>query len=123
MEDSIFVYRIIDNTTDVEVNYAVDTMKRMSPNIKNLVSPVLDVAYDVQFSVGGINRQKISGTDDGVWHNQISVNATTAQFYTEKYVTYTMVSVPRQKKRKNVIREKTLYFGSNSIRNTTLVFV
>ena len=97
MEDSIFLSRIIDNMTAIEVNYAVTTMKQVLPNIVNLISPVLDVAYNLQYSIGDINLQKVSGTSDGVWHKQVSINATTSQFHTEKDVTYTMVSVPRQK--------------------------
>ena len=62
-----------------------------------LMSPILDVAYDLQSEHGDISL-KATPQGSGSWTSNLCVNATTKCFHTEKDCTYTLISVPRQKK-------------------------
>lgn len=73
MEESVCVSCTIDNMTAIEVKYPVNVMKLVLPNITKLISPVLEVAYNTQYSLGDITLKKVCGSNNGVWHKQISI--------------------------------------------------
>lgn len=55
MEELVFLYCTMDNMTDIEGNYIVCTTYQVLPNIIKLTSPVLEVVYNIQYSLGDIN--------------------------------------------------------------------
>ena len=70
-----------------QVSSTFTIMKRIFPNIANLISHVLQVAYNKQVSVEDVNITQVNTSDDGVCRSEICVNTTTSTFSTEMDVT------------------------------------
>ena len=87
----------IEKIISVELKCALNTISTILPNIQMLISPVLDVGYDLQHKHGDIGM-KLTSNGRGCWSSHISVNATTGLFHNEDDCTYTTISVPSQKK-------------------------
>ena len=87
----------LENIIAVEIRGALDSFSSIIPNIKMLMSPILDIAYDLQDEYGDINL-KTTLQGSGSWASNLCVNATTNTFHNEMDCTYTLISVPRQKK-------------------------
>ena len=64
-------------------------------NILQLISPILDISYDMQ-KYGNINFQEVKTSTIGMWQSQICVNATMSILHTEDDCTYTFIHVPNQ---------------------------
>ena len=91
-------------------------------NITQLISPILDISYDMQKKYGNINFKDVQTSSIGMWQSQICVNATTSIVHTEDDCTYTFIHVPNQqfklsKKRK---AESMFIFKLNENKNITL---
>ena len=95
----------------VQVEKAVNLMKRLFPRINKLISPLLDVAYSMQETKGDINLQKVDTAEHGIWQSELCVNAMTKIFHTEFDVTYTLISVPFQHDMSSELpKRKNTYF-------------
>ena len=79
-----------------ELEAGIEGIAKIAPNIRNLIAPVINVAYREQLKKGDINLNKGASFDSGLWQSNISVNARTASFHTENGSTYTFISIPKQ---------------------------
>ena len=89
-----------------ELGAGIDSLATRLPNIKRLISPIVDAAYTIQELKGGINLKKLESTYHGVWQSSVCVNSSTERFHTEDDCTSTVIVVPKQVKMKN---EKKVY--------------
>ena len=69
----------IEKIISVELKCAFNIISTILPNIKMLISPVLDVGYDFQCEYGDIGM-KVTSTGRGSWSSHLCVNATTGRF-------------------------------------------
>ena len=90
----------IEKMISVELKNSINTFSSIVPNVKMLISPVLDVAYDLQEKYGDIGM-KVTSTGRGCWSSNLCVNATTGLFHNEEDCTYTIICVPLQVKSRN----------------------
>ena len=79
-----------------ELEAGIEGISKITPNIRKLIAPVINVAYREQLKKGDINLNKGALFDSGLWQSNISVNARTASFHTENDSTYTVISIPKQ---------------------------
>ena len=86
----------IENIVSKEVKVSVERLSKYFPNIRELIAPILNVAYVKQIDDGDINFNLSKTSKDGLWQSELCVNAITRDFHTEKDVTYTLISVPQQ---------------------------
>lgn len=86
----------IETAASKEMFAAVHTLACVIPNLGQLLFPVLDIGYDLQKNWGDVNLKKISKEPDSMWNMSVCVNASTADFHTEKDVSYTLIGVPKQ---------------------------
>ena len=57
---------IIETMIASELDNAVQSFEKHSRNIKNLLSPVIDVAYKLPMDIGNINLKKVSTSSSGL---------------------------------------------------------
>ena len=93
-----------------ELGVAMDSLSGRLHNLRDLISPILDVAYSEQKHKGYINLKKVQSSDHGCWQTQVCVNASTEKFHTEKDCTYTLIHVPKQKKSSDVNQQYRFVF-------------
>ena len=93
--------RNAENLIAEHLNESVHVLKSYVRNLPKLISPVIDVAYNMQKEYGDINLKATKGINNGIWMATIALNAQTSQFHSENDCTYTLVTVPRQCVRMN----------------------
>ena len=79
----------------------MDGLIAVIPNLMQYIALTLNVVYDIQGFVGGLNIAKILLIDYGLWQTSISINAQIKSFHTENNCTYTVIHVPKQAAVKN----------------------
>ena len=82
-----------------EIASSFRNIKRIIPNITELTSTVVDVAYEMQQNHGNVNLRKDSVNVDGVWMGTVAVNGITKKLHVEDDCTYTVVYVPAQEQK------------------------
>jgi hypothetical protein len=85
-----------ERVTSLEIKRAVDSFATVIPTIRSVISPVIEVAFDMQENKSDLNLKEGLATKDGCWQSSLCVNATTKCFHTEPDCTYTLISVPNQ---------------------------
>ena len=108
------------------ITEGISCLKKIIPNISNLISPIIQVAYNMQNEIGSVNLKKMSTSENGIWQSEICVNAKTNQFHTEKDVTYTFITIPQQKLKSNtgILRNNTVFlFEMNEWTNVSLKMI
>ena len=61
----------------------IETIGGAVCNITKLISPVLDVAFKIQSSIGSVNLKEVATTSSGMLRSSIYVNAKTSIYHTE----------------------------------------
>ena len=61
-----------------------------------LISPVVDVAYSLQDTMGDVNLRRVMASDCGGRQSSMCVNASTPILYIESKCNYTLISIPLQ---------------------------
>ena len=93
-----------------QVKKAVTVFKRVFPKIHKLISPLIDAAFHLQQSHTDVNLRETETSPYGIWQCEVCCNAMTKLFHTEKDVTYTVISVPRQYSKSRLNRRQPTYF-------------
>ena len=78
------------------MRYGVDNIAKHLPIVKELISPMIDVAYEIQGVDGDINLKEVCLKNSGIWKTSVTVDAYTTDFHTENDCTYTVIHVPMQ---------------------------
>ena len=86
--------KTIEKMISVELKIAVENLSTIIPNLKMLIAPVLDVAYDLQDEYGNIGMKRTT-IGRGIWSTCLCVNAITGLFHNEDDCTYTIISIPK----------------------------
>ena len=112
MEQTIESANDINNKCATAITEGISCLKKIIPNISNLISPIIQVAYNMQNKIGSVNLKKITTSENGIWQSEICVNAKTNQFHTEKDVTYTFITIPQQKFicKTGILRNNTFFY-------------
>ena len=100
----------MESSSANEVGYAVKNLSGVVPNLHKLLSPVVDVAFNMQATHGDLNIQKVQTASSGLWQSKVCINATTKKWHTENDCSYTLVSVPNQ----DCVQEYVFFFRLNS---------
>ena len=87
---------ILENLVSNEVSLATSKFNKWLPNLKQLIAPILNVAFEKQQEDGNINFKMSTTSQHGLWQSELCCNAITKDFHTEKDITYTLISVPYQ---------------------------
>ena len=88
--------KVLEELFSNEVRYGVNNIAKHIPIVKELISPVLDVAYEMQCHQGDINLKEVYLKNSGIWKTSVTVDAYTKDFHTENDCTYTVIHVPMQ---------------------------
>ena len=126
MKETIESANDINNKCATAITEGISCLKKIIPNISNLISPIIQVAYNMQNKIGSVNLKKITTSENGIWQSEICVNAKTNQFHTEKDVTYTFITVPQQilKSKTGNLRNNTFFlFQMNEATNVSLKMI
>ena len=99
-----------DNKISLEIKVCCNIMGRLLPNIRSVISPVIDTAFEIQNEVGDINLQPVSSSKNGCWQTSVCINAQTSDFHIEKDCTYTLISIPRQEYFKSTTKKDAFNF-------------
>ena len=90
------IVKQIEIAASEEMFAAVQTLGCAIPNLGRLLFPVLDIGHDLQKIWGDVNLKKVSKGADSMWNMSVCVDVSTADFHTEKDVSYTLIGVPKQ---------------------------
>ena len=88
------IANLIEKMISVELKIAVENLSTIIPNLKMLIAPVLDVAYDLQDEHGNIGMKRTT-IGRGIWSTCLCVKAITGLFHNEDDCTYTIISIPK----------------------------
>ena len=72
----------------------VDSLSYVVPDIKHLLSPILDTTHKNQKIMGDIVLKEMKTTYSGYWGTFIYINGRTGQLRTENCCTFTLITVP-----------------------------
>ena len=67
----------MEKSSAIEVGYGVKKLRAVIPNIHKLLSPVVDVAFDMQADHGDVNLQQVKTSAAGLWQSKVCINAST----------------------------------------------
>ena len=94
----------MEELTQMEMQFGSNQLKRYIPIIPKLISPFVSTANHLQNTIGDINIQKTTASDNRIWKTCMCVNAETEQYYTEKGCTYTLIHVPNHQRLHTTIK-------------------
>ena len=77
-----------------ETRSGINDLMNIIPNLRQYITPNLNIAHELQKCVGNISLSKVLLSDCGLCQSSISVNAQTSEFHKENNRTYTLVNVP-----------------------------
>ena len=119
----------LEESMNIELKNSILTMKNKFPFLATVISPIVGVAFKMQTQHGNINIEKTGASEVGIWESTLSINAVTKELHTEDDVTYTVIDVPLQMKRKENIKYHFLFQFSKKfnisvpmITGTTIIF-
>ena len=105
----------IEQMINTELQMSVLKIGKILPSMRNVIAPVIQVAHDIQSNSTNINITERYGSNVGIWQSSVSVNAVIKDLHTEDDVTYTTITVPRQKT-KNIDRHfHFIYLATNAM--------
>lgn len=82
-----------------EINRSVSDLTTFLPNMRTILSPVIEAALFIQQQKEiDLNLKETISSNDGCFQSSICVNAETKQYHTEHDCTYTLISIPKQPK-------------------------
>lgn len=87
---------LYERYTADEISRSINDLKSFIPNVKSIISPVIDTCFHLQASIKDINIKEVYASNDGCWQSSLCVDAITNDFHNEQDCTYTLISVPRQ---------------------------
>ena len=82
-----------------EIDRSIISFARYLRKIPELLSPVVNEAFNSQNQWGNINLKPVATSKSGLWQSQICIDASTSTAHTENDCTYTVISIPEQEKR------------------------
>ena len=94
--------------TDVEricsetITKGVNSLSIIIPDLKYLLSPILDTADKIQKKIGKVVLEEVPTTSCGCWNSFLYVNGRTEELHTEQDCAYTLIAVPPQKLNKDI---------------------
>ena len=65
---------IIEQMVLKEVENVLDDLTTIIPDVKHLISHILDITYDLQSKYVDVSLQKVNYTNAGLWKTSISIN-------------------------------------------------
>ena len=90
-----------DKCCDVIV-HAVLSLSKLIPDLKYLLSPIIDTAEKIQTALNDVVLQKVKGSSSGCWNAFLYVNGRTDNMHSENDCAYTLITVPSQVVSKNI---------------------
>ena len=112
----------IEKMVNTELQSSILKISKILPSMRNVIAPVIQVAHDVQSNSTNINITERYGSNVGIWQSSVSVNAVTKDLHTADDVTYTTITVPRQKS-KNIDRHFHFIFQFGNKCNVSLPLI
>ena len=106
----------LEELSQMEMQCGIANLSNYIPLLPKLISPIIDVAFNLQQSQGDILLKEITGSKDGLWQTSMCVNAETQQFHTECDCTYTLIHVSQQVRKNNPAE---YYFNFNLMKERT----
>jgi hypothetical protein len=86
-----------------EVARSVNDLCKIMPNIRSVISPVIETSFNLQrLESKSLNLKQTSAITEGCWQTSICIDAETKEFHTEHVCTYTLISIPDQNIKKNI---------------------
>ena len=93
------------------------------PNISNIICPILNIVNQIETNTIELNFKKQQTGDNGLWQSSICVNAVTKLFHIERDVTYTLITVPKQKKVKSGCKKNSETFFLFKLNNDNCIAI
>ena len=93
------------------------------PNISNIICPILNIVNQIETNTIDLNFKKQQTGDNGLWQSSICVNAVTKLFHIERDVTYTLITVPKQKKVKSGCKKNRETFFLFKLNNDNCIAI
>ena len=93
-----------------EVATAVKDLAEIIHNVHRLISPVVDIAYNMQATYGSATLHRVETASSGLWRSKVCINASTDKWHTSNECSYILVSVPKQECKSNYV----FFFQLNS---------
>ena len=91
----------MEHICSITITDAIQALGRILPQIRNLISPVLDVAHLMQKKKKQIGLMEIETSGIGCWNAFLYANGRTDNLHTEVDCAYTLITVPNQKRKQN----------------------
>ena len=68
----------LENKVAMEMKQSIVSFRKYVRNIHQLLSPIVDKAFNSQSDWGNIGIVKVKTSDSGLWHSQICIDASTS---------------------------------------------
>ena len=104
--DSEYIEKIVGR----ELIYSVECLSKIIKNLKKYMGSAIDVAFNIQEQIGTCNITETQTSGAGLWQSSVSVNAQTTKLHTENDMSYTLITVPRQKMSCDILPEYNFLF-------------
>ena len=116
--DAIYVNHICNRA----LHWGMLEIRKVFPEIKLLLSPILNAAFDKQCGNGTKLLQPVDSSDDGCWNSFLFIDTRTESFHRENDCAYTMITVPNQHmdREKHPSQQPAFIFKINEQQNITL---
>ena len=82
-----------------QVLSGIESLSRIIPELKNMLCPIINAAYDMQCKKGISLLQNVITSDVGCWNAFLFVDTRTDNFHCENDCAYTFITVPQQERR------------------------
>ena len=87
---------IMEKNCSKVINNSVKSLSAIVPDIKYLLSPILDTAHKMGNDIGDTVLSEVDTASSGCWNAFLYVDGRTEQLHTERDCAYTLITVPIQ---------------------------
>ena len=87
---------VVEKMTHESIKRGICSLSTIIPEIKILLNPIIDAAFQRQITSGFNLLQKSANSDNGCWNSILNVDGVTDNYHTEHDCSYTFLTVPTQ---------------------------
>ena len=106
-----------------QLESSLGQLEAIFPNISNIICPILNVVNQIETNTVDLNLKKQQTGHNGLWQSSICVNAVTKLFHIERDVTYTLITVPKQKTVKSGCKKTRETFFQFKLNNDNCIAI
>ena len=106
----------VQHISSHELGAGIDSLASRLPNIKHLISPIVNAAYATQTFKGNIGLEKVESTNHGVWQSSVCVLMHIPKIFIKRVIVQAQSLLFQSSQKSKIIRMYIgLYFNYRNI--------